>query len=87
MKCLGVALDRKLDFGDNSRATAARSRRILGVLKASCKPLFGLKAFAHIYTAKILAILTYSIAVTTPAKSSPFSLLEKSHRLATRIRA
>ncbi len=85
LKYLGVVLDRKLDFGENARSLAARSRRILGALKASCKPLLGLKAFAHIYMAKILPILTYSIAVTAPAKKGPFSLLEKSHRLVARI--
>ncbi len=85
LKYLGIVLDRRLDFGLNARASALRSRRILGALRGSCKTLLGSKAFVQIYVAKIMPILLYCIAVTAPSKKGPFCALEKAHRLAARV--
>ncbi len=85
LKYLGVLLDRKMDLGQNAHTLAVRSRRMLGALKSSCKPLLGTKAFLQIYTAKILPLLLYNIAVTAPSKKEPFCALEKAHRLAARL--
>ncbi len=85
LKYLGVMFDRKLDFSENANVTATKCRQVLGVLHRNCKPVIGTHAFVQLYQAKVLPILTYSLAAVCPSLKGAFCQLEKVHRLAARF--